>query len=50
MLQGNVNNVFNTMPPVDHSQPGISNQPFSVFNYANYGRSYFVGVEYKFGK
>ena len=50
VLQGNVNNVFNTLPPVDHSQPGTSNQPFSVFNYSNYGRSYFIGVEYKFGK
>jgi iron complex outermembrane receptor protein len=50
VLLGNVNNVINTMPPADHSQPGISNQPFSIFNYNNYGRSYFVGVEYQFGK
>jgi len=49
-LQGNVNNVFDTMPPADHSQPGISNQPFSITNYNNYGRSYFIGAEYRFGK
>ncbi len=46
----NVNNLFNQMPPLDSSQPGISNQPFSIFNYNNYGQSYYVGVNYKFGK
>ena len=50
MLLANVNNVFNTQPPIDRSQVGIDNQPFSIFNYNNYGRSYFVGVNYKFGK
>ena len=49
-LSGNVNNVFNKMPPTDSSQPGIANQPFSSLNYNNYGRSYFVAASYKFGK
>lgn len=48
-VSGNINNLFNVMPPADHSQPGISNQPFSTTNYNNYGRSYYVGATYKFG-
>ena len=49
-LAANGNNIFNKLPPVDNSQPGISSQPFSVFNYNNYGRSYFLDLSYKFGK
>ena len=49
-VSGNINNVFNTMPPADNAQPGASNQPFNVFNYNNCGRSYFVGVNCKFGR
>jgi len=41
-----MNNVFNTGPPADHSQPGISNQPFSPFNYNNYGRQYYLTAHY----
>lgn len=48
-LLANINNVFNTMPPVDHSQPGTASQPFNIFNYSNYGRSYFIGMKYEFG-
>lgn len=50
VVSGNMNNVFNKMPPYDASQPGFSNQPFSVFNYNNFGRSFFVEANYKFGK
>jgi iron complex outermembrane receptor protein len=50
ILSGNAVNVFNKMPPSDNSQPGIANQPFNLFNYNNYGRSYFVDVSYKFRK
>ena len=49
-LAANAVNVFNTMPPADNSQPGISSQPFGTGNYNNYGRSYFVDLNYKFGK
>ena len=49
-LGANANNIFNKLPPADPSQPGIANQPFSEFNYNNYGRSYFVDLNYKFGK
>jgi hypothetical protein len=38
------------MPPPDHSFPGIYNQPYNVFNYNVYGRSYLIEATYKFGK
>ncbi len=46
-----VNNVGNTMPPADHSQPGNANyQPYNQFNYNVYGREYYLGATYKPGK
>ena len=47
-LSANVNNLFDTMPPTDPTQPGLSNQPYSIFNYNNYGRSFFLGLNYRF--
>lgn len=44
-----VTNVFNTMPPVDHSWPGIYSQPFNIFNYNNYGTAYRLEVRYGMG-
>jgi len=49
-VSANVVNAFNKMPPVDNSFPGTSSQPYNIFNYNNYGRSYFVEANYKFGK
>jgi iron complex outermembrane receptor protein len=49
-ISGNIVNAFNKMPPVDNSFPGTSNQPYNIFNYNNYGRSYFVEANYKFGQ
>ena len=49
-LSVNVNNVFNKQPPFDPTWTGLDNQPFNIFNYNNYGREYFVGANYKFGK
>ena len=46
----NVNNLFDKMPPIDYSTPGIYSAPFNVENYNNYGRSYFVEANYKFGR
>jgi outer membrane receptor protein involved in Fe transport len=46
----NVNNVFNKQPPLDNTQLGITAQPFNPDNYNNYGRSYFIGANYKFGR
>jgi iron complex outermembrane recepter protein len=49
-LQGNVVNVFNKMPPADPSYPGTTNQPYDIFDYNPYGRSYQIEATYKFGK
>ena len=48
-LSANVNNLFDKLPPIDYSTPGIYSQPFNVENYNNYGRSFFVEANYKFG-
>ncbi len=50
IISGNVNNVFDKLPPIDYSTPGIYSAPFNVENYNNYGRSYYVEASYKFGK
>jgi outer membrane receptor protein involved in Fe transport len=42
-----VNNLFNKMPPVDHSYPGTENQPYDIFLYNVYGRAYSLEVGYK---
>jgi outer membrane receptor protein involved in Fe transport len=49
-LSANIVNAFNKMPPVDNSFAGTDNQPYNIFNYNNYGRSYFVEANYKFGQ
>ena len=41
----NVDNVFNKQPPNDPTYTGIDNQ-----NYNDYGRSYFIGANYNFGR
>lgn len=50
VLSANVINVFDTRPPTDNSYRGTSNQPYNVLNYNDYGRSFFVEANYKFGK
>lgn len=45
-----LNNVFNKQPPVDNTYTGTSNQPFNIFNYTAYGRSYYLSAIYKIGK
>ncbi|MBS0367396.1 MAG: TonB-dependent receptor [Proteobacteria bacterium] len=47
---GNVNNVFNRSPPYDATFTGIDNQPYNIFNYNDYGRTFFLGVNYKMHK
>lgn len=44
-----VNNVFNKMPPVDHSYPGFTATPYNTLNYNVYGRAMFLQANYKFG-
>jgi outer membrane receptor protein involved in Fe transport len=46
-LGANINNVFNRSPPFDSTYTGIDNQPYNIFNYNDYGRSYFIGATYK---
>ena len=45
-----INNAFNAMPPADHSQPGIVNVPYNIFDYNSYGREFMLGFTYKAGK
>jgi iron complex outermembrane receptor protein len=42
-----MNNVFNRMPPDDHSFQGTYNQPYNVSNYNVYGREYYLTATYK---
>jgi iron complex outermembrane receptor protein len=49
-VYANVDNLFNTMPPHDDSTPGIINQPYNSLNYNPYGRTFYLGANYKFGK
>ena len=44
-----MDNVFNAMPPVDHSYPGTETQPYDEFDYNVYGPAYYLEVNYKFG-
>jgi outer membrane receptor protein involved in Fe transport len=50
MLRANVDNVFNRSPPYDNSYRGIDNQPYNIFNYNNFGRTFFIGATYKLHK
>ncbi|MBD8874341.1 TonB-dependent receptor [Rhodanobacter sp. DHB23] len=43
------NNVFNKMPPMDHSYPGTSGSPYNSGNYNVYGRAMYLELNYKFG-
>lgn len=45
-----VTNLFNKMPPADHSYPGTTSQPYDTTNYNPYGRSMFLEANYKFGQ
>jgi outer membrane receptor protein involved in Fe transport len=49
-VSANAINLFDKLPPIDYSTPGIYSQPFNVQNFNNYGRSYFIDASYKFGK
>ncbi|KAA0071753.1 TonB-dependent receptor [Rhodanobacter sp. T12-5] len=44
-----VNNLFNKMPPMDHSYPGSSSNPYNSSNYNVYGRAMYIEANYKFG-
>ena len=48
-LSVQVSNLFNKMPPVDHTMPGTTYMPYNQDNYNVYGRQIFVEARYKFG-
>ncbi|MEP6546419.1 MAG: TonB-dependent receptor [Gammaproteobacteria bacterium] len=50
VVSANVINLFDKAPPVDNSYTGISNQPYNVLNYNDFGRSFFVQANYKLHK
>lgn len=45
-----IDNVFNSMPPADHSYPGLESQPYDEFDYNVYGAAYYLELNYKIGK
>jgi len=45
-----VNNLFNKMPPIDHSYPGIQQQAYNELNYNVFGRTVYLEASYKFHK
>lgn len=45
-----VDNLFNRMPPIDHTLPGTTYIPYNQDNYNPYGRAYFLEANYKFGQ
>ncbi|HEX7917626.1 TonB-dependent receptor [Rudaea sp.] len=44
-----MNNLMNSMPPIDVTYPSTFNQPFNAGNYNPYGREIFVEARYQFG-
>ena len=45
-----VNNLFNNMPPQDHSYPGTTGTPYNAENFNVYGRALYLEATYKFAK
>ncbi|MEO7199441.1 MAG: TonB-dependent receptor, partial [Dokdonella sp.] len=45
-----VTNLFNKMPPADHTYPGTTSQPYNVDDYNAYGRAMYLEANYKFGQ
>lgn len=45
-----VNNLFDTMPPADHSYRGSTGTPYNTSNYNVFGRAIYLEANYKFGK
>jgi len=45
-----VNNLFNAMPPKDHSYDGLTNSPYNTDNYDVFGRAIYFEAKYTFDK
>jgi outer membrane receptor protein involved in Fe transport len=50
LLSGAIANVFNVMPPADHSYDGLTPAAYNNQNYSVYGRSYLLEATYQFGQ
>lgn len=44
-----INNIKNSMPPIDVTQPGSTNMPFVAGNYNPFGREVMMEARYQFG-
>jgi iron complex outermembrane recepter protein len=44
------NNVFDAMPPADHSYPGTTAMPYNMLAYNVYGRALYVEASYSFNQ
>jgi iron complex outermembrane recepter protein len=49
-VSGSVINLFNAMPPTDNTYNGLTSQPYDVFDYNPYGRSFRLEVKYTMGR
>jgi iron complex outermembrane recepter protein len=47
VISGNIVNLTDKLPPIDHTVPGIYVGPYNYQNYNNYGRSYFAELSYR---
>ena len=45
-----VDNLFDTMPPADHSYPGTTAMPYNMLDYNVYGRALYLEANYRFGR
>jgi iron complex outermembrane recepter protein len=46
-VTGRIVNVFNAMPPFDRSYSGNTSQPYNIYNYDPYGRSFQLEFAYR---
>jgi outer membrane receptor protein involved in Fe transport len=49
-LSGTIINLGNTMPPTDNTYNGLTSQPYNIFNYNPYGRSFRLEAKYSIPK
>lgn len=45
-----VNNLFDTMPPADHTYSGSSGAPYNRSNYNVFGRTFYIEANYRFDR
>jgi outer membrane receptor for ferrienterochelin and colicin len=49
-VSGTIINLANTMPPEDKTYNGLTNQPYNIFNFNPYGRSFRLEAKYSLPK